>query len=533
MTEASPENALRIVFLGLPGAGKSSLLGALVQAAQLQGAQLGARVIDDTQGLGQLHKGVYERGPAPTHDEVVTYPVTVEPLPDHPAMPAGEALLVDSSGQTAVQLLSQDGAAAAGALPKAVSHADALVVVIDASSDAAQLGRAFTQFSDFLRGLEQIRSTASEVTDLPVYLVLTKCDLLAKQTDSPVVWMQRIEERKRAVHERFQQFIEGEATPAAQMWAEDAFGSLDVHVWATAVGRPALADRPAKPTEPFGVAELFRQCLESAADFRQRRRRASLRLRVAVIGAGTLVALLLLLAVIFFATRPDPVVVALENEIRFVLPGPAAKPAERLKEPLTEKVKKLQQIHENPKFGRLPANVRERALEYLAELEAYQAYDKQFLERVQPELADANRDKDLDDIEKSLRALPLPATYAEAWKDTKVAKRIERWWHDLDKLRETVAWTEKWFAEQLKQAEVLRNEGLALAKKASPKEKEDWLDRVRELEEHPYEPTDRVAGTSGLTYATVYNFDQIIKARNDLTEFRQKRLEPLQKVVGD
>ncbi|HMF13232.1 MAG TPA: hypothetical protein VKE94_13035, partial [Gemmataceae bacterium] len=314
-----------------------------------------------------------------------------------------------------------------------------------------------------------------------------------------------------------------------------AFGSLDVHVWATAVGRPALADRPAKPTEPFGVAELFRQCLESAADFRQRRRRASLRLRFAVAGAGTFVALLLILAVVFFATRPDPVVVALENETRFVLPGAAAKPAERLKEPLTEKVKKLQQIRDNPKFGQLPANLREQASAYLAELEAYQTYDKQFQERVQPELADANRDKDLDDIEKALRAMPLPAAYAEGWKDTKVAKRIERWRHDLDRLRETVASTEKWFADQLKQAESLRNEGLALAKKASPKEKEDWLDRVRELEEQaqPYETTDRVAGTSGLTYATVYNFDQVIKARNDLTEFRQKRLEPLQKLVGD
>src|SRR5262249_57785504 len=97
MTDASPQNGLRIVFLGLPGAGKSSLLGALVQAAQLQEAQLGARVIDDTQGLGHLHKGVYERGPAPTRDEVVTYPVTVEPLPDHPAMPAAARPLLRST----------------------------------------------------------------------------------------------------------------------------------------------------------------------------------------------------------------------------------------------------------------------------------------------------------------------------------------------------------------------------------------------------------------------------------------------------
>src|SRR5262249_29697242 len=151
----------------------------------------------------------------------------------------------------------------------------------------------------------------------PVYLVLSKCDLLAKKTDSAAAWIQRIEERKRQVHQRFQRFMEGasEAAPV-QTLAEDAFGKVDLHVWATASGRPALADRPAKPIEPFGVAELFRQCLESAAEFRQRSQRASRRLRFAVFGAAALVTLLLTLATVFFVTRPDPVVTALENESR-------------------------------------------------------------------------------------------------------------------------------------------------------------------------------------------------------------------------
>src|SRR5947209_19189744 len=97
MTNAQSEQGpLRIVFFGLPEAGKSSLLGALVQVAQHQEPQLGARVNDLAHGLGQLHKGVYERGPAPTNEEIVEYQVMVHTLRDNPRMPGGAATVLDS-----------------------------------------------------------------------------------------------------------------------------------------------------------------------------------------------------------------------------------------------------------------------------------------------------------------------------------------------------------------------------------------------------------------------------------------------------
>ena len=52
-------------------------------------------------------------------------------------------------------------------------------------------------------------------------------------------------------------------------------------------------------------------------------------------------------------------------------------------------------------------------------------------------------------------------------------------------------------------------------------------------QQQPHEPTDRIAGASGLTYATVYNFDQVIKARNDLAEFKQRRLDLVIKLIRD
>ena len=58
--------------------------------------------------------------------------------------------------------------------------------------------------------LEQTRGQRSEVGGLPVYLVLTKCDLLAQKDDSSISWIDRIEERKRKVDRGFQEFLERE-----------------------------------------------------------------------------------------------------------------------------------------------------------------------------------------------------------------------------------------------------------------------------------------------------------------------------------
>ncbi len=108
------------------------------------------------------------------------------------------------------------------------------------------------------------------MADLPVYLVLTKCDELAKPGDTFSKWLQRMEDAKRKLGEFF-----------AAFWADDLnappFGTIDLKLWATAIGRPVLADRPAA-AEPSGVVELFRQCLASADQFRCSRRRTVRRL---------------------------------------------------------------------------------------------------------------------------------------------------------------------------------------------------------------------------------------------------------------
>src|SRR5207244_13586828 len=47
---------------------------------------------------------------------------------------------------------------------------------------------------------------------LPVYLVLAKCDLLARADETPEAWLRDIEERKTDVSRRFRNFLIAEET---------------------------------------------------------------------------------------------------------------------------------------------------------------------------------------------------------------------------------------------------------------------------------------------------------------------------------
>src|SRR3954454_13908876 len=79
-TAAPAAGGLRIVLFGLPGAGKTSLLGAVSQAAQSQEHLLHGRLNDLSQGLAGLRQQMYEETGRRTVEEVVPYPVDFEPF---------------------------------------------------------------------------------------------------------------------------------------------------------------------------------------------------------------------------------------------------------------------------------------------------------------------------------------------------------------------------------------------------------------------------------------------------------------------
>lgn len=510
-----PDN-LRILLFGAPGSGKSSLLGALAHAGEAQAAQLGGQLVDASGSMVELKQQTYQKGPASTQEPMRDYPVAVEPLPSTPGE-ATTATLTDCSGMAAQAILQAKAALPRdSALAQALLDADALVLLVDASGAMADdVGAA----GQFLRLLQAVRGERVDVAGFPVYLVLSKCDLLARSGDPYNQWVQRIEDEKRKLDERLRGAVKG---PGG---ADLPFGRVDLHLWATAVKRPALADRPPK-AEPFGVAELFRQALASAQSYRQHREHASGRLSMLVTSMVVLVALLGIVAAVLYFIRPSAELTALENQVRRVLPS--STPADRLREPLDERLKELVQIQQSLQYPQLPPMLREEVEEARREMELYQKSYKEFTTQVRNPrdvIREGMREEELVEIEKSINAFVVPAAYASDWSETKLVRRQRQMLLDVKKLRDAVAEEASWMKQQAAESDKLINEegGRLLVAKAADAEVKAWLESARDyIERQPrHKLSERVTPEVSLTYDHVYKFQSAIRARKEWDEAKK------------
>jgi hypothetical protein len=347
-------NQLRIVLFGRPGAGKTSLLGALGQAARIQETLLNGKLIDASHRLENLRQTLTEKGAGPSAAATTDYPIELKPESGR----AISAVLVDSDGRAADDLMALPHLTdeTPGALADAVVHADALIVAVDVTAPAEKLEADLQEVGRFLYRLQQHRDNGVEVSGMPVFLVLTKCDRLGKQGASLVQWMEDIEVQKGKAHDVLRTLIE--QAPAA-------FGRVDVHVWATAIERP-------RGPEPYGVAELFRVCLEQANRYRAQRRQSNRWLIATAAGAGSALVALLILVGVFVVNRPHP----LQNRV----PPPEPNAAVRLAgsaEQLRARLRELRSLESDPDFATLKPMERERITDRANELEEYlQLYDQ-------------------------------------------------------------------------------------------------------------------------------------------------------------
>jgi hypothetical protein len=528
---ASPAT-LRIVLFGQPDAGKSSLLGALAQAAQTQEHLFTGRLVDLSQGLARLQHRLYDGEPRETLEEVVPFAVQFEPFftgASAAALPGQAAVLFDCNGRAANEILSRRRPLAGnGALVDAVLSAECLIVAIDISAPPTQVEADFAEFGRFLRLLWHNRGERTEIAGLPVFVVLTKCDLIARADEPSASWLERIEERKRDVSARFTHFLEREKSQGSPI-----FGSIDLHVWATAVKRPALLGSPARLREPFGVAELFRQAFASAADFRGRDRRSRRRLLWTASGTASAVALMAALAAILFFAPPAREPSALASQVALYRSREGHTPASRLREPLGPKISELTEMRNHPEFASLPVQDQAFVQRRLQELVEYTTYrDK--LERVR--LADLKSADDLDQLEARLKTgdLALPAPYAVEWSQTTAGLLHARLLADVALEKTGLTESEAWYRKMTQKAEELRT--FAAWKPSDARSWSDWQNQADSITRQTFPHTDEesLPGSHDVSYGTLSRLPRVADARRDweAARLRLARLSTLVSALG-
>jgi hypothetical protein len=173
------------------------LLGALARSAEFQERALGGRLSETTPGLRTLRQTVYENRTMPSSQEITAYPLRFEFFSDgrSAAPTASNFILIDPDGRRASELLgSLNGVptrASSGSLGDFVANADAVLLVLDASAPDAWIDAGFSECLTFLRKFRRRRGQETDIAGLPVFLVLTKCDLLAKPGDTAAIWAER------------------------------------------------------------------------------------------------------------------------------------------------------------------------------------------------------------------------------------------------------------------------------------------------------------------------------------------------------
>lgn len=495
-TSSVSRSALRIVLFGMPDAGKSSLLGALSQAARLQEHLLNGHLSDLGGGLADLQRRLYEGTPRQTLEEILPFPVVYESFSQIPGTRV-EAVVIDCDGRVANDLVKrrkQLGDKSHGQLGDAILGADAVLLAVDASAATTQVDSDLAAFVSFLRQLEQHRGLRTSVSGLPVFLVLTKVDLLAQAQDALTTWIERIEERKRQLGKRFEQTFSATAERSAT-----PFGAIAVHPWATAVKRPALADSPSQAQEPFGVAELFRQCFEAARRYQTRQVRSNRRLAWTVATTGGVLIALSGLVFALFANRPGARATALGLQVeRFEGHHAQLSAVARHKE-VQAKIDELTRIRDDPAFGELSGERRNQVEIRLKELAAYRALEQQLNDMAEPR--DAHSLAQLNELRDKLNALPLPAEYADEWAGTPAMTRRKERLEDIPIITAAEQRLRSAYVQVIQEGKQVLVEA---DKPDLPRRAKAVLDKTQGMPEPKTDMERLLPGSFRLTYRTVF-----------------------------
>jgi hypothetical protein len=406
--------------------------------------------------------------------------------------------VIDCSGDEAIKMLADK------------TDADGVALAIDVSAPKKQITDDFQQAARWLKALHEDRGRRADVADLPVYVVLTKCDQLAKKEDTLDAWNKRLDEVKQKYRDEFNKVLDEQSS---------GFGTLDLNVVT-----PVFGDKPLKMKEPLGVAQLFRDCAEDAADYQERRRRAQGRLQNVI--AGLLGSILLLgLGVLFLMEyQPPGKATALEERVQLILPKAEATAAQRLQGTpprLEERLKGLTEIENHEDFARLPREDREAVTSYRQEIAAYlERYNEAQTVLKLPHLA--KNQQEFDSQERALKAYHLTDEQAREWAETRLGRRIEQVRKEYRALHQALNEEEAWIRRETEKTARLLKEGTSLYGKLLNNEKGaqeaavDWMRRFNELQPKPHQPReDNVPGVTRVIWEDLSKFDQVKSAHRD------------------
>jgi hypothetical protein len=518
-----------VLLFGPPGAGKSSLLGALQRAGETQADVLGGSVVDPSGRLLFIRDHVYgDRGLEFAPAEVVEYTVRLE----HPSgewAPFGpdEVVLIDCEGKAAEAAIRHPHGLRdprARAALRAVSQADAIVLMVGAAATDEQLLAAFQDFTGFLDTIEEQKAFSREVGGFPVFLALTQCDKLARPGDDEAAWEARVSRRKQYVLDRFAEYLEdpddGDEVPSPYL----PFGSIDLDVAAVAVRRPHLAGEPEPPDEPYGVAELFRDCFAAARAHRERMAASDRRLAWTVRAVGFAVGALAaaVIAVVLFQTPPsNPGLAEKVREFEYREPPTAA--ARLTDRQMAASTRALAGFRDDPGFDTLPDDLQQFVTGRLKEIEDYRAYRAKLFGASSP--AEARSLEELAKTEARLRGELAPPGGA-AWAETDAGRLWDKWTRDAELIRSAEAIWNGWYRDLVWRATVLTlaKDGFGGGWRA------DVGRLVADSVKPPLNTADPIPESRGLplphgeavTYLVPSEFDRVYQARFDWETARDR-----------
>jgi hypothetical protein len=541
---ATLEGVPRILLFGHPGSGKSSLLGALLQASDVQPERLEAEVTDPGRRLELLRDAVYHGADTdPGRTPIVTHLIHVRPLATEgePVPEPYPIVILDCDGAAANALLKHPDPLTDPVVHGPVAHAvvetDVLILAVNAGADDAQLRRTFDDFLIFLERVQGRKAFAREVGGFPIVLALTQCDRLAAEGDTTEAWETRVAGRLEDLLVRLREYLE-EASPEPEGDSPYLpFGSVELKGYAVALRRPETADDPDPPDEPYGVAELFRDCFADARAHRERAISSDLRLwwtvRSVLFAVGVM--LLALLGVLAFQPASRNLLADRVEEYRaHEEPPPEVRLAAKN---ITRTERTLRGFSEDPGFDRLPEDLRKFVIARLEEIEKYRAVRASLDDPGQMVPAEARTKAQLDAIRARLNG----TTFPPEWAHTEAAEQRAKWLDDIQLIEATVRGWSGWYWLQA---------GIADSQARTATFDAFWLAGIEQVVrrgEHP-RVRDVVSGSSDaseihleqpvpgsrpvlgprdrpVTFGTTYWFEQSSLARDQWTAARDRLLD--------